>query len=285
MMMRIISHTETPNNFFQLKVSGKGIDFKFAGGFKYLIAFYQQWDKTSVIQSIHNYLLDFFGNSVEYNWQATDIKWRREGFTPFIPKLENVSFCSRIQLGWDFKDMEKLENVFSSSHVFKSIQMNVMMATEPFNPESKFYQAESVEISQDKVTVPPVLRHFQGRQAIVDCLEHKTSDLIKFVNRWKSGEAFQKLEYLKIKMCKTPRNRFLDAIGLKHIDATKQPPTHTLPKVYNWYNENPNTEPITSHSYVVRVTDNHVASVLIHRNTLCFGVWDKTEQEFLRIMD
>ncbi|CAO4361101.1 unnamed protein product [Caenorhabditis nigoni] len=248
-MMRIISHTETPNNFFQLKVSGKGIDFKFAGGFKYLIAFYQQWDKTSVIQSIHNYLLDFFGNSVEYNWQATDIKWRRECFTPFIPKLENVSFYSRIQL------------------------------------ESKFYQAESVEISQDKVTVPPVLRHFQGRQAIVDCLEHKTSDLIKFVNRWKSGEAFQKLEYLKIKMCKTPRNRFLDAIGLKHIDATKQPPTHTLPKVYNWYNENPNTEPITSHSYVVRVTDNHVASVLIHRNTLCFGVWDKTEQEFLRIMD
>ncbi|ULU09890.1 hypothetical protein L3Y34_014335 [Caenorhabditis briggsae] len=88
-------------------------------------------------------------------------------------------------------------------------------------------------------------------------------------------------------MNKTPDNRFLDAIGLKHIDKTKQPPTHTLPKTYNMHfkHAKPNTDPITSHTYVVRATDNRVASIMIQRKKLWFGVWDKTEEEFLRMMD
>ncbi|PIC48339.1 hypothetical protein B9Z55_007348 [Caenorhabditis nigoni] len=46
-----------------------------------------------------------------------------------------------------------------------------------------------------------------------------------------------------------------------------------------------NTDPITSYTYVVRETDNRVASVLIQGGTFSFGVWDKTEEEFLRMMD
>ncbi|PIC33344.1 hypothetical protein B9Z55_013358 [Caenorhabditis nigoni] len=72
-------------------------------------------------------------------------------------------------------------------------------------------------------------------------------------------------------------------IGVKYIDAKKQPPTHTLPREFNWdgFRE---TIPITSHSYVVRESDNRVASIRIEEKVLSFGVWDKTEEEFLRMV-
>ncbi|PIC55288.1 hypothetical protein B9Z55_000627 [Caenorhabditis nigoni] len=44
-----------------------------------------------------------------------------------------------------------------------------------------------------------------------------------------------------------------------------------------------NTDPITSHIYVVRESDNRVASVLIQGRKFRFGVWDKTEEEFLKM--
>ncbi|PIC19293.1 hypothetical protein B9Z55_024893 [Caenorhabditis nigoni] len=57
-----------------------------------------------------------------------------------------------------------------------------------------------------------------------------------------------------------------------------------------WYNEkkeDKNTEagPITSCTYVVRETDKHVASVLIQGDIFRFGVWDMTEEEFLRMIE
>ncbi|PIC55497.1 hypothetical protein B9Z55_000749 [Caenorhabditis nigoni] len=297
-IMRIVEREEDKNDYFQSNVSGKIIDFRFSKPTFFVvhpIASYHPSEKESVIQAIHNYFLDFFGNSVEYNWKAIEYEWLGELFIPFIPQLQNVSFCVHMRLfpedlgtnPTEFTQMERIENFFSSSPVLKSIKMLALLFTISFNPDSKFYQTESIEIIQDKIIKPAILRHFQGRQAVIKCSSHKTSHLIEFVNRWKSGEAFQKLEYLKIEMNRTPRNRFLDAIGLKHIDETKQPPTLAFPKVYDWHDEHaePYTEPITSHMYVVRATDNHVASIMIQRKKLWFGVWDKTKEEFLRMMD
>ncbi|PIC38806.1 hypothetical protein B9Z55_010694 [Caenorhabditis nigoni] len=114
------------------------------------------------------------------------------------------------------------------------------------------------------------------------------SDLIKFVNRWNSGDAFQNLEYLTIELCldAMPRNEILNAIGAKYISPTKKPPTHTLPKRFIEYvDAEPKTNPITSHTYVVRETDSFVASILIQEKTLSFGAWNKTEKEFLRMVE
>ncbi|PIC39061.1 hypothetical protein B9Z55_010875 [Caenorhabditis nigoni] len=111
--------------------------------------------------------------------------------------------------------------------------MKVRKTTEPFNPESKLYQAESVVIDQDWLTAPDILRYFKGRQAFLFSNNYEASDLIQFLDRWKSGEAFQKLEYLQIDVVfeYIPKNQILNAIGAKYIDATKTPPTHSVPKV------------------------------------------------------
>ncbi|UMM28170.1 hypothetical protein L5515_011127 [Caenorhabditis briggsae] len=166
-----------------------------------------------------------------------------------------------------------------------------MTTTEPFNPESKFYQAESIQTGQEGPSFPDILRHFQGRQATLTCEKGERFDLIEFVNRWKSGEAFQKLEHLDFKKLSSAflpsQDQFLNAIAAQYIDATKKPPSHTLPKVYDRYCSliSSKTYTIVSHTYVVRESDNRVASVLIEQETLRFGVWDKTEEEFLRMMD
>ncbi|PIC42552.1 hypothetical protein B9Z55_009593 [Caenorhabditis nigoni] len=155
---------------------------------------------------------------------------------------------------------------------------------EIFCPESKFWQAESIDLTLCINTVPVFLRNFQGRQAFLRCYDRNTLDLIEFMNRWKSGEQCQKLEYLQIGIeFNNLPNDLLNENGVKHIDAIKTPPTHTLPKLSKTEYV-PNTTPINSHSYIVRETDNRVASVSIQDKSFCFGVWDKTEEEFLRMV-
>ncbi|CAO4360466.1 unnamed protein product [Caenorhabditis nigoni] len=244
-------------------------------------------DKESVTESIHNYFLDFFGSSTNCIWRVNKIE---EDFITFVPKLKNVSFCVDLRLDEEFTEMAILETFFFSFPILKSVRLEAALTTELFNPESKFYQAESICVNQFQHTFPNVLRHFQGRQAIVNCTQWGASeDVIGFVNRWKSGEAFQKLEYLYFALWdgEILENQILNEIETKYIDSTKQPPTHTLPKIYDWHrvHAEPNTDPIISHTYVVRATDNHVASILIQERTISFGVWNKTEEEFLKLMN
>ncbi|PIC52636.1 hypothetical protein B9Z55_002659 [Caenorhabditis nigoni] len=246
-IMRIVKHEEGGNGYFQLNVCGKTIDFRQT--------------------SFH---------------------------IPFIPKLQNVSFCVDFHLFGDrakngttnFTEMEKLEKFFCSSPVLKSIKVSAGTSTAPFNPESKFYQTESVESEQDTLIFPAILSHFQGRQAFIRCHSCEIFNLIEFINRWKSGRALQKLEYLQIEIFEPELrpNQILNAVAAKQMNATSQPATHIVPKIYNWLYSKPNTDPIISHAYVVRETDSRVASVQIQDNTLSFGVWNKTEEEFLKMV-
>ncbi|PIC33091.1 hypothetical protein B9Z55_013195 [Caenorhabditis nigoni] len=268
-------------NNFQLNVSGKILDVLIGNKGDHPTLCVLSRDKESVFESIHNYFLDFFGSSVQYYWSV-------DGYD--IPNLQNVSFCIDLRLAWQFREMEKLETFFSSSPVFKWVGLEAFGSSQPFNPESKFYQAESIRIIQLFHTFPAILRYFKGRQAILKCEEWQTSEgLVEFVKRWKSGEAFQKLEYLKFELLhgEVLEEEILDEIEAKYIDAKKQPPMHSLPKVYDWHHvpSNPNTDPIISHAYVVRQSDNRVASVLIQEKTISFGVWNRTEEEFLKLMD
>ncbi|CAO4364287.1 unnamed protein product [Caenorhabditis nigoni] len=235
----------------------------------------------SIIESIHNNFLYLFSNSAENHWITDNYK------LPF-PRLENLSMCFRINIRDTFGDLKNFDNFISSHPVMKSIDLG-FWADESLSPESesKLYQVEYIKINQLNRTNPAILRHFQGKQAFLDCYVLETSDLIDFVNRWKSGEAYHKLEYLTIRKYREeiPRDEILTAIGPRHIDATRKPPAHSVPRAFIEYVFEPHTDPITSHSYVVRESDNRVASVLIQGKTLSFGVWDKTEEEFLRMVD
>ncbi|CAO4369209.1 unnamed protein product [Caenorhabditis nigoni] len=274
---------------FQLNLSGKMINFRFLrprSRYVHPIASYlQPSEKETVIQSIHNYLFDLFGNSVEYNWLTTASEWLGRSSIPTLPQIQNLSFCVDINLFPETNnaEMERLEKFFSSSPVLKSVRM-VAVTNQSFPSKSKLYQAESVEIRQEEIIDTGILRNFQGRQAFLRCGEVSTSVLVEFLNKWKSGEVFKKLEYLKVIMDPvSPGDRGFNGIVLNYIDATKQPPTHA---VFNWqYYTKSNTDPITSHTYVVREADNFVASILVEEEAFSFGVWNKTEEEFLKMVE
>ncbi|PIC41738.1 hypothetical protein B9Z55_009046 [Caenorhabditis nigoni] len=266
---------------FHLNVAGKLIDFQIRN-FDYCpVASFLSIDKESVMESIHNYFLGFIGDSVEYHWISKDCKRS-------ISQLQNLSAClSVLCIDNGLDDMKNLEAIFSSSPFLKHIDNQVIMK-EAFSPDSKFYHAESIEMKLNEKTLLAVLQHFQGRQAYLKCSSSiEIRCLTEFVNRWKSGEAFQNLEYLKVQIpygTEFPRTQILNAFGLKRIDSTKTPPTHTLPKVCSWYYFYPDTDPITSHTYVVRRTDNRVASISVRGYEFSFGVWNKSEEEFLAMV-
>ncbi|PIC55064.1 hypothetical protein B9Z55_000498 [Caenorhabditis nigoni] len=161
----------------------------------------------------------------------------------------------------------------------------VIKSEEPLRLDSKFYQTQYAEIEQHENAFLTTLQHFQGRQVALKCSTGcRIQDLIEFVNRWKSGEAYLNLERLEVGKFDEHQDQILEAIGAKRIDSAKKAPTHTVPRVFNRY-WNSNTDPIKSRTYVVRETDNRVASILIEDKWLNFGVWDKTEDEFLKMVD
>ncbi|PIC41708.1 hypothetical protein B9Z55_009037 [Caenorhabditis nigoni] len=202
-------------------VAEKLIDYESGYHDNYPVVSFLPMNKESAIESIHNCLFNFFGDSVEYHWVARDHKL-------VIPTLQNLSVYLRI---------ESLDNVcdtFPSSPVLKLME-NIYDMTNPFSPESNFYQTESIVLNLNNETLLKVLRYFQGRQAILTCSgSFEIGGLIEFVNRWKSGEALRKLEYLEVVLRfknRFPKTEILDAIGVKRLDETKQPPSHTVPRM------------------------------------------------------
>ncbi|PIC47121.1 hypothetical protein B9Z55_006579 [Caenorhabditis nigoni] len=236
-IIRIMKNDKNKNCDFQLDLYGKIIDFRLnkenEQSQSYPIALFYLSEKRTVYECIHNYIFDFFGNAVEYYWKEDDYRCD----LPIIPKLKNVSFCAKVHIRGCRADPENLETIFSQYPVLKAIQIDTDMFKGTFSPESKFYQTESIESEQFKHNIPDILSHFQGRQAFIQCGKDRNnmlvSDLIKFVNRWKSGEAFQNLEYLRIQVAlfEIPQNNIMNGVGAKYVETTKITPKHSLPRV------------------------------------------------------
>ncbi|CAO4384677.1 unnamed protein product [Caenorhabditis nigoni] len=198
---------------------------KFRLSYNSLVAYFPRGKREYAIKAIHDYLIDFFGGSIEYRWKS-------KGFEAYFTS-QNLSLAAAVRLTLDFEDMKLLDLFFSTSPVLKSVNMFSSIGNKQFHPDSKIYQAESIEIDQFFNTVPNVLSRFQGRQAFLETLRYHSSDLIEFVTLWKSGQAFQNLEYLQMRVgCHgIPQNEIFSAIKAKFIAGTKKPLTHTLPKV------------------------------------------------------
>ncbi|CAO4366944.1 unnamed protein product [Caenorhabditis nigoni] len=238
-MLRYVEREKTDEGHFQLNVFGETIDFQITKQ-GHIVTLFHTDEKEMVIQPIHNY---FLGNSMEYQWMA-------RGYTHSIPRLQNLSSCfdmTIVDLEWE--DDENLEDFFAYRPVWKCINIHFPCMYDIFTPESKLHLAESVKISQHFSN--SVLSHFQGKQLIINDTFCEFSELVAFVNKWKSGESFHKLEYLRIQknLLEFPQN-LLAAIGAKYITATRKPPIHTLPKVHVEFDRRLNTDPIISHAYV-----------------------------------
>ncbi|PIC41920.1 hypothetical protein B9Z55_009168 [Caenorhabditis nigoni] len=289
-IMTMSEHSDdTKNVCFRLNVSGRIVGFRLSNEYPLPELYFHPIHKTSAFKAIHNCLLDYFGDTVKYIWITKSYPWIVKSRKQFIPQLPNLSVLSDFWPG-DSEVKDNLEAYFAASPDLKQFCINgnalELMSTVP-----KFYQADFIRIFRPCFrTVDAFFLNFQGRQATLFDCQWGFSRLRPFMNRWKSGEAFQKLEYFKMIKQQQPYSMNLHRVpnvnGMKHIDTTKKPPTHSVPDLYTPGPSFPksNTDPITSHTYIVRETDNRVASVSFQGGNFSFGVWDKTEEEFLRMV-
>ncbi|PIC55281.1 hypothetical protein B9Z55_000621 [Caenorhabditis nigoni] len=98
-ILKIAQHEEYDKYFcsikdFQFDVSGKILDFRlcYQNQIPCPVVFFHPQEKKTVINSMHNYLFDFFGSTVEYHWKSASY------YEFHIPQLRNLSACS-ITLG------------------------------------------------------------------------------------------------------------------------------------------------------------------------------------------
>ncbi|PIC41734.1 hypothetical protein B9Z55_009044 [Caenorhabditis nigoni] len=82
---------DAENDSFQLNAAGKRYDLESGDQDNCPVLSFLPMNKASAIESIHNCLFNFFGDSIEYHWVARDHKL----FIP--PPLQNVSVCLSIE--------------------------------------------------------------------------------------------------------------------------------------------------------------------------------------------
>ncbi|CAO4368920.1 unnamed protein product [Caenorhabditis nigoni] len=269
----------TKNVYFSLNVSGTSIGFRVSDKYFLPEAYFHPSLKESAFKAIHNYISDFFGDTVVYQWIAKSYKH-------FIPQLPNLSLWVTMRPHCP-EVTENIEKFFASYPNIKHLSIR-WDKLQSISPGSQYYQADSIRIFQPCLpSLQAFLRNFKGRQATLLKCECGFVELIKFMNRWRSGEALQNLEYLNLGLTYGARhvNEALSANWVKRTTATKRPPTHSVADLSAPEpSYKPHTDPITSRTYIVRETDNRVASVSIQGKTFSFGVWKETEEEFLRML-
>ncbi|PIC41914.1 hypothetical protein B9Z55_009166 [Caenorhabditis nigoni] len=286
-IMTMSEHLDGTKNVFKLNVTGKTIGFRVSDEFplpkayfhpRVPEAFFHPNLKESAFKAIHNYISDFFGDTVVYQWIAKSYKH-------FIPQLPNLSLWVTMRPHCP-EVTENIEKFFASYPNIKHLSIR-WDKLQSISPESQFYQADSIRIFQPCLpSLQAFLRNFKGRQATLLKCECGFVELIKFMKRWRSGEALQNLEYLNLSLTfGRHRNEVLSANWVKRTTATKRPPTHSVADLSAPEpSYKPHTDPIISRTYIVRETDNRVASVSIQGKTFSFGVWEETEEEFLRML-
>ncbi|PIC14990.1 hypothetical protein B9Z55_027112 [Caenorhabditis nigoni] len=210
---------------------------------------------------------DFFEGEREY-------LWRTHANKIVFPEVEGLSIC-----------------ISASSPKNISIKhfegYDLMMG--PLK-NSDFYKTECLRVKGLGSVVLDILRYNEGRQVEISCCgPYKYLRLGNFINRWKTGAAHHKLEYLSIDIYNLmdwspiPKADILEYTGCGKLDESKFGPLHTAPLVCGSHYRTQTTPSFWSHDYVVRETDNRVASVKIEDFRFIFGVWEMTEREFLEM--
>ncbi|CAO4364284.1 unnamed protein product [Caenorhabditis nigoni] len=141
-LLKFSEYEEAENAHFQLNISGKMIDFRLSDRHYCPVALFHPHERQSVIESIHNHFLEFFGTSVKYHWKTNNYKIS-------IPRLQNLSVCISMRIWREFEEMKNVDNFFSSHPVLKHINIDFWI-DESLSPESEaiLLQTESIRIDQ-----------------------------------------------------------------------------------------------------------------------------------------
>uniref|UniRef100_A0A1I7T6T1 FBA_2 domain-containing protein n=1 Tax=Caenorhabditis tropicalis TaxID=1561998 RepID=A0A1I7T6T1_9PELO len=256
----------------EIIVSGMEIICSFLLGY-YLQTpvFFWENNKDDVIKAIHFHIDELFGKNAEYKLESRSYL---PTFTQFI----------ETELGMEQNHDSSLINEYLS---MMPVQKQVVVRYGSFlslHPNHKFWNTQVLEIQFCFTRAPEVLQNFRGRIACLTYGICNSSDIIRFLKRWKHEKAFPTLETfaLHIKWSSFEPEMIEEEIGIKNYPdtITLSNAKQSLPPEWSRYLflrvffdfEVPN--------YIVR-DDGIIADLLIDETRMFFSVKKCTEKQML----
>ncbi|EFO90801.1 hypothetical protein CRE_08181 [Caenorhabditis remanei] len=219
-----------------------------------------------------------FGNEKEYR---VDMFSRYDGDS--IPRLHNI----RSSCVWSYPTTTgKTVDSFCSESPNQDFFQVLSAINGQLDENSKLYGMKTIDVGEDNSgLVLDIIRRFTGTHAFLRTSELSNSDIIEFVNRWKSNEAFESLEVLVVRFNHqfnlSNRIEIENSIGIRELSSENNAPEFHYKRRYNLDPNDFFSHSFVSNSYVVRDHDQRVASVLLNEETFSIGIWNLTENEFL----
>ncbi|EFO90567.1 hypothetical protein CRE_08059 [Caenorhabditis remanei] len=231
----------------------------------------------STIEATLDHVLDIFGQHHDFlvcTYHLSDLR--------ILSKLKNVKRSHLCLVGNTCAD--QLDEYFSASPKQKYIQCNVTLKGE-LKEDSGFYTTDLIDLHDHSSMSVGILKHFTGRKAFLRTERLENSDIIQFVQRWKYGKGHQNLEILIVRLddyySSFEPNEVKKSIRIENL--SRNPPIFLVDTTYIFDSRSWKKPSFSSWTYVVRETDQHVASVMIEKQKFVFAVWNMTEEHFLQM--
>lgn len=145
---------------------------------------------------------------------------------------------------------------------------------------SKLFDLDCLFISHPAAMTPLILKQFKGSHLHLFNAELKMEDVMQCFQRWKSGEAYQNMEYLYIEL---QSGRFEPEVTIqleaKPWDPTKRPMNYDRsPKVFEWLTFKNMSEPLACEGLLdIERGDGRLASIHIDSDFLRVCVWKNSQ--------
>lgn len=239
-------------------------------------SYYVRTDR--LLESIQDHSEKLFGNEKEYR-----LSLGVSSIDYILPRLRSVtSGCV-----WVYPVIEgKTVDDFCSASPFMEYLRIGEKVISRLEENSKLYGIKTLDIKEDNsMIIPDILHKFTGRQAFMCTSKIGNSDMIQFLNRWKSNEAFQNVEILSIVLQNVTDPiepiEIKNSVGVKVLKTGDDAPEYHFKRRISSKSDVLSSGKFITFNYLVRDYDNRVASILIEEKIFIFGVWDLTENEFL----
>ncbi|EFO90534.1 hypothetical protein CRE_08210 [Caenorhabditis remanei] len=198
-----------------------------------------------------------------------------------LPKLRNVSGSYIFLL--PSIDGKTLDEYCSASPNQDFLQVRPEI-TSRLKEDSAFFGMKCIDFGDpNSLVVPELLRKFTGRQAFTWTSNIESSDVIRFLKKWKSNESFENLETLHVTLSYKSKRfnpaEIKNSIDIKIMDGSV---VYSCKRRIDVYPENSENVSFDSINYIVREHDQRVASIVIEEEKFVIGVWNLTEGEFLK---
>ncbi|KAF1768718.1 hypothetical protein GCK72_000531 [Caenorhabditis remanei] len=226
----------------------------------------------TLVTSIHDYFLDFFGSSIKYQLNVDFL------MSPFS-KLKNIT-CTYLSsyLAADFPDFLKI----SPNQDFIGLSE---LGRPSLGRNLEFARTKVLDIGESYGFTEDILSNFEGRQLFIDNGIISDAAIIQFLNKWRSSEGYQNLEYLTISVSPFEHplnpNEIMNSIPIHRLYSSDKLPVYQVAKKDHYRKRTWGIHKFSSPNYIVRDSDQNVASIMITEDNITFAAWNVTEKEFL----